>query len=285
MRIRPFALLALLAAAASTPNHASAADLLRADDYLRPGAVQVTIGTTTPEPWKGATVGAKIPLQTQTGGVHTVAPGALSAVSIRGVVVGGVTSSFDTDLAPGVTRITFPPVSIEVTESVTGVQRLPTSSGKLKDADVAFTFAPSSKAMADWVKTTLAGTTAKRDVTVTMKDRQGVALRTISLLRCLPSEYTTTGAVSVIVLRPEVIQLKSTAHVAAFEWLTESLAGNLTRRDVKLSFTDGAAREVTSTVLRNAYITGITWSTLDKAVADIVTETITVQPRQLDPVP
>jgi len=284
MRIRPLALLALLATVASIPNHASAADLLRADDYLRPGAVQVTIGTGTPEPWKGATVGAKVPLQS-TGGVRSVGVGAISAVSIRGVVVGAVASTFDTDLAPGVTRIAFPPVTLEVTESVTGVQRLPTANGKLKDADVAFTFAPSSKPVADWVKTALAGTTAKRDVTVTMKDRQGATLRTISLLRCLPSEYTTTGAVSVVVVRPEAIQLKSTGHLAAFEWLTEGLSGNLTRRDVKLSFTDGAGRELSTTVLRNAYITEIAWSTLDKAASDIVTETITLQAKQLEPVP
>jgi hypothetical protein len=283
MRTRPAVVLFSLAAIcawAPNSNSAFSRDLLG-----QPGGVQVAVAATPADTWKAATVGAKIDLvQTNTG--QTLGKRVPSRVTILGTVAGSVASAFETDLAPNVVRIEPITLSFEVVEQP-GAQPgvLTFIPGRLRPVDVTFTFMRPTPTMSEWVKTTLAGTISRRDVNIKIKSAQGLALRAITLLRCLPSAYTSSGTMSVISIRPEAIQIKAMSHVTMFDWAATYLAGNPSRRSLSVAFTDGSGHTTSTPMLKDAVLGEISWSALDATGTELVNESVSVQPTQIDPIP
>ena len=283
MRTRPVVVLFSLAAIcawAPNSNSAFSRDLLG-----QPGGVQVAVAATPADTWKAATIGAKIELvQTNTG--QSLGKRIPSRVTILGTVAGATTAMFETDLAANVVRIEPITLTFEVVEQPSGQPGVATfNPGRFRPADVTFTFARPTPTISDWVKTTLAGTATRRDVNIKIKSAQGIALRTITLQRCLPTAYTSSGTISVISIRPEAVQIKATSHVTMFDWATTYLAGSPSRRSLTVAFTDGTGRATSTPVLKDAVLAEISWSALDATATEVVNESVSVQPTQIDPVP
>jgi hypothetical protein len=287
-------LVALTALLGSTFLAADVSSAITTREIAGGVSTQVSIGTAPAEPWKASTVQLDIELQTlkttdATGKLVTVlrtGKRTYGATKISKFLPGALSAYFDTDLATNVSKIAFDPTVTDVVESVVGDARAMTrpQPGNTKLGRVTFTMAP-SRTVGDWVRGFTTGGATPRDITVNMKTPTGVVVRSVSLKRALPASYSTDGHTVQLTVQPESMVVGGTAHKAAIEWFQGNLTGALTRRDVRISYLDAAGAALAVTTLKGAFISEMSWSTLSPIAKDAVTESFTLVPESVDPLP
>lgn len=257
-------------------------------------SAQVAIGAAPAESWKTAIAGGEV----SSSQMRTVAPDGsmvvsnratgvkLTGFSMRGPIPGSTAGGFETDFSPGVTRIAFDPMKIDVVWpglSDKGMP-LPPRLGAVSLGKVSFTLSPPARAISDWVKGYFEGRPSKRDVTVTVR---GTATRTISLKGCMPTSYTSNGSSAVVVLVMDGIALGGTAHPAAVAWINAALANpaaSTHRRDVRFLYQEGL-KETGRSTMKNGLPYAIGFTALDRASSAPVEEWIDFVPDGVDTLP